>query len=85
MSKQPLPTISENNYGGRMLVLSNNDTWEVYKKDTDRSGGWINGEIMVEKQTSYRREGDKYFRYKLYNTATKDSVWARPFVEENGE
>lgn len=85
MSKKNPVTVSQNNYGGRVLVLSNGDTYEIHKKDIDRSGGWINGKITVEKQSDYKRDGDKYYRYKLYNDATNDSVWARPLVEENNE
>lgn len=74
--EKPL-TIYQNNNDGRFLVLSNGETWEVYKKDTDHSGGWIGGELVISKEDGYRRSGSKYFRYKIYNKATNDSVWAR--------
>lgn len=74
--KKPL-TIDQNINDGRFLKLSNGQTWEVYKKDTDHSGGWIGGELTIKEKSQYRRDGSKYFRYKIYNNATNDSVWAR--------
>lgn len=76
VTEKPI-TIYQNNQDGRYLKLSNGETWEVYEKDTDHSGGWLGGELVIKKQDQYRRSGSKYFRYKIYNKATNDAVWAR--------
>ncbi len=71
-------TILQNDSGGKFLLLSNGERWEIYDKDTDYSGGWINGNLTFKKQdTEYRRSGKKYYRYKIYNDATNDFVWGR--------
>ena len=75
-------TIYQNNYGGRVLALSNGKKWEIYRKDTVHSGGWLSGELTIEKQDDYRRSGDKMYRYKIYNKTTNDSVWARPIPSD---
>lgn len=77
--------IVQNNYGGRQLILSDHSKWEIYPKDMERSGGWIGGEIQITKEdVHYRRDGSKYYRYKLYNNATDNSVWARP-IDQNSD
>lgn len=76
VTEKPI-TIYQNYQDGKYLKLSNGETWEVYQKDTDHSGGWIGGELVIKKQDQYRRSGQKYYRYKIYNKATNDFVWAR--------
>ena len=84
-SSQPL-SISENLYGGIELILSDNSTWEVYPKDTDRSGGWLGAaDIIITKLPYPKKYKGKEYGYKLYNQITNDWVAARPIQDEDDD
>jgi hypothetical protein len=66
------PTLSENRFQGRVLVLSDGSTWEVAPKDRGLAASWITPVPMTITQSV-----DSEYPYKIINQQSGSFITAR--------
>lgn len=70
--KEQKATLQDNLNGGTYIRLSDNSLWNIRMSDTPISQSWITPVDIIVTQS-----GDPSYPYKLTNTATGSSIFAR--------